>query len=104
LKPERWQEISRIFNRAISLDAGARSEYVKEKCGADNDLKAEVERLIESHRGAEGDDFIGGLAVEDAAEHFSGDEETLALQKDQARAVWARFISRKTRGWTASSR
>ena len=83
MKPKRWQEISRIFNRAISLDAAARSEYVKEKCGTDDDLKAEVERLIQSHQHAEGDDFMGGLAVEAVAEHFSADEETLALQKDQ---------------------
>lgn len=83
MKPERWQEISRIFNRAISLDANARSAYVDEKCGTDDELKAEVERLIESHQRAEGDDFIGGLAVEDAAEHFSDDEETLALNKGQ---------------------
>ncbi|HET8783936.1 MAG TPA: protein kinase, partial [Pyrinomonadaceae bacterium] len=47
------------------------------------DLKAEVEKLIESHEQAEDDDFIGGLAVEDVAEHFTGDEEELALQKGQ---------------------
>lgn len=83
MKPERWQEISRIFNRAISLDAAARSAYVDEKCGTDDDLKAEVERLIESHQRAEGDDFIRGLAVEDVAEHFSEDQATLALNKGQ---------------------
>jgi len=81
LKPERWQQISRIFNRAILLDAAARSAYVKENCGADSDLQAEIEKLIESHQQAEGDDFIGGLAVEDVAEHFSEADEELALQK-----------------------
>ena len=79
MKPERWQQISRIFNRAILLDDAARSAYVKEKCGADSDLQAEVEKLIESHSKAEGDDFIGGLAVEDIAEHFTEAEEQLAL-------------------------
>jgi serine/threonine protein kinase len=83
LKPERWQQISRIFNRAILLDEAARSEYVKEKCGADSDLQAEIERLIESHGQAEGDDFMGGLAVEDVAEHFTEGEEQLALHKGQ---------------------
>ena len=84
MKPERWQQISRIFNRAISLDdAAARAAYVRENCGLDEDLKAEVEKLIESHEQAENDDFIGGLAVEDVAEHFTGDEEELALQKGQ---------------------
>ena len=79
MKPERWQQISRIFNRAILLDDAARSAYVKEKCGVDSDLRAEVEKLIESHSQAEGDDFIGGLAVEDIAEHFTEAEEQLAL-------------------------
>jgi serine/threonine protein kinase len=81
LNPERWQQISRIFKSAISLDGVARAAYVKEKCGADADLQEEVQRLIESHEKAENNDFIGGLAVEDVAEHFSGGEETHALHK-----------------------
>lgn len=56
---------------------------MKEKCGADSDLREEVERLIESHDQAEGHDFIGGLAVENAAELFVGGEQQLCLQKDQ---------------------
>ena len=83
MKPERWQQISRIFNRAILLDEAARSAYVKEKCGADSDLQAEIEKLIESHQQAEGDDFIGGLAVEDVAEHFTEGKEQLALHNGQ---------------------
>lgn len=83
MNPERWQQISRIFKSAIDLDGVARAAYVKEKCGADADLKEEVERLIESHEKAEENEFIGGLAVEDVAEHFSGGEETHALQKGQ---------------------
>ena len=83
MNPQRWQQISRIFNHAISLDGAARSAYVKEKCGADDDLKAEVERLIESHQSAENRDFIGGLAVEDLAEQFTEGEEKHALHKGQ---------------------
>ncbi|HEX2269960.1 MAG TPA: serine/threonine-protein kinase, partial [Pyrinomonadaceae bacterium] len=83
MKPERWQQISRIFKSAISLDGVARAEYVKEKCGADADLQQEVEKLIESHQKAEDNDFIAGLAVEDIAEHFSGGEETHALHKGE---------------------
>jgi serine/threonine protein kinase len=56
---------------------------VRENCGTDDDLKAEVQKLLESHEKAEDDDFIGGLAVEDVAEHFTGDEEALALQQGQ---------------------
>jgi serine/threonine protein kinase len=83
LNPERWQQISRIFKSAISLDATARAAYVKERCGTDDDLREEVERLIESHHQAEDHDFIGGLAVEKAAELLTGDERKLSLEKGQ---------------------
>ncbi len=83
MKPERWQQISRIFNSAISLNGAARAAYVKEKCGTDSDLISEVEQLIESHDKAQDQQFIGGLAVEDVAEHFIGGEETHALQKGE---------------------
>ena len=89
MNPDRWQQISRIFKSAISLDGVAREAYVKEKCGADTDLQGEVERLIESHEKAEDNDFIAGLAVEDVAEHFSGGEETRALQKGQQLGAYA---------------
>ena len=53
LNPERWQQVSRIFKSAISLDEAARARYVKEKCGTDSSLREEVERLISSHEQAE---------------------------------------------------
>ena len=83
MNPERWQQISRIFKSAISLDAAARAAYVKERCGTDSDLREEVERLIESHVQAEDRDFIGGHAVENAAELFAGDGEQLILEQGQ---------------------
>jgi eukaryotic-like serine/threonine-protein kinase len=89
LNPERWQQISRIFKSAISLDGVARAAYVKEKCGTDTALQQEVERLIESHKKAEDNDFIAGLAVEDVAEHFSGDEQMHSLQKGQQLGAYA---------------
>ena len=42
MNPERWQQISRIFKSAISLDGAARAAYVEEKCGPDSDLRQEV--------------------------------------------------------------
>jgi serine/threonine protein kinase len=83
LNPERWQQISRIFKSAISLDGSARAAYVKDRCGTDEDLRSEVERLIESHEQAADKDFIGGHAVEEAAELFAGDEEQLIFENGQ---------------------
>ncbi len=83
MNPERWQQISRIFKSAISLDGSVRAAYVKERCGTDDDLREEVERLIESHVQADDHDFIGGHAVEKAADLFAGEEEQQILQKGQ---------------------
>ena len=83
MNPERWQQVSRIFKSAISLDGSARAAYVKERCGTDEDLREEVERLIESHEQADDKDFIGGHAVEEAAELFVDDEEPLILEQGQ---------------------
>jgi len=67
LNPERWQQISRIFKSAISLDPEARNTYVAGQCGSDDSLRAEVEKLIASHQQASEEDFIGGMAAEAAA-------------------------------------
>ena len=64
---ERWQQISRIFKSAISLDPEARAAYVAGQCGVDESLRADVEKLIESHQKADDENFIGGLAAEEGA-------------------------------------
>ncbi|HEY2962264.1 MAG TPA: protein kinase [Pyrinomonadaceae bacterium] len=67
MTPERWQQISRIFKSAISLDGEARHVYVAEQCGADDSLRSEVEKLIASHKQASAEEFIGGRAAEKGA-------------------------------------
>jgi serine/threonine protein kinase len=67
LTPERWQLVSSIFKSAISLDNEARAAYLKAQCSGDDSLRAEVEKLLDSHRLASEEDFIGGLAAEAAA-------------------------------------
>ena len=67
LTPERWQQVSRIFKSAISLDSEARAAYLKAQCSGDDSLRADVEKLLDSHRLASEEDFIGGLAAEAAA-------------------------------------
>ena len=67
MNPERWQQISRIFKSAISLDPEARNAYVVGQCGSDESLRAEVEKLIASHELATNEHFIGGIAAEAVA-------------------------------------
>lgn len=74
MTPERWQQISRIFQSAILLDDEARVAYVSEKCGRDESLRSEVEKLIESHGKANADNFMDGHAAEAAAPLLTGVE------------------------------
>ena len=67
MSPERWQQVSRIFKSAISLEDEARADYLAEECGADEKLRSEVEKLLDSHRRADQANFIGGRAAEDGA-------------------------------------
>ena len=86
MNPERWQQISRIFKSAISLDDQARAAYVAGQCGNDESLRAEVEKLIASHQQASQENFIGGHAAENAAELLLGDDaraHTTALTNGQ---------------------
>ena len=74
LTPERWQQISRIFRSAISLDNEARAEYLEDQCGVDDSLRDEVEKLLESHQKASDEKFIDGVAAEDNAELLVADD------------------------------
>ena len=67
MTPERWQQISRIFKSAISLNGDARSAYVADQCGGDTSLRSEVEKLLASHRQADEENFIAGRAADDGA-------------------------------------
>ena len=67
MTPERWQQISRIFNKALSLDSDERTAFVADECGVDQSLRSEVEKLIQAHSSASAEKFIGGHAAEAAA-------------------------------------
>jgi serine/threonine protein kinase len=67
LTPERWQQVSRIFKSALSLDGEARAAYVAQQCGVDESLRVQVEKLIESHQRASEEKFIEGAAAEAGA-------------------------------------
>ncbi len=75
MTPERWEQISRIFNGALSLDGEERAAYVAGQCGVDESLKVEVEKLIAAHGNANADGFIDGIAAEAAAPLLVDDPE-----------------------------
>ena len=72
MTPERWQQISRLFKSAMSLDSEARAAYLG---SVDESLREEVEKLLESHQKASDEKFIDGNAAEANAELLIGEDE-----------------------------
>jgi serine/threonine protein kinase len=81
LTPDRWQQISRIFKSAISLDGADRDAYLK---GVDESLREEVEKLLDSHQKASDEQFIDGIAAEANAELLVDEDE---LSPEQTRRL-----------------
>src|SRR5919112_3329732 len=71
----RWQQIDRLLDEALGLAPGERADFLAQACGADAELRREVESLLAAH-GRSGD-FIEGQAL-DLAARFYAEGETLA--------------------------
>jgi len=52
MSPERWKQVEELFGRAIDLPHEARAQFLKDACGADAELCAEVENLLASDEAA----------------------------------------------------
>src|SRR5215212_1346067 len=52
LTPERWKQIEGVFDAAIELAPAERDAYLASVCGADAELRRQVELLIRSHDAA----------------------------------------------------
>ena len=48
MTPERWQQIERLFDEALNLDASARDRFLDTACNNDPDLRHEVEALLKA--------------------------------------------------------
>jgi eukaryotic-like serine/threonine-protein kinase len=63
-----WQKIKEIFLEAIELAPAQRARLIEEKCGADDELRAEIEKLLLQDEEAGG--LISRPAIEKTAAHF----------------------------------
>ena len=75
MTPERWQQVKEIFNSAINYRPEERSSFISQACSGDEDLRSEVESLIESHE--QSGSFIDKPAFEAAASLLAGDRPEL---------------------------
>src|SRR4051794_38887351 len=71
----RWTQIEELFQAAIELDVSSRGPFLEEACGADVQLRGELESLLASHESAR--EFDSG-----ALREFS------AFLKPETPALW----------------
>jgi eukaryotic-like serine/threonine-protein kinase len=92
MTPERWQQVKEIFNSAIKYEPSQRRNFLSRVCSDDNELRHEVESLIESHE--KSGEFIDGLAVAEVPELFAHEKSELKPGQTVASYEIVSFISR----------
>jgi eukaryotic-like serine/threonine-protein kinase len=66
MTPDRWRRIQQLFEQALLLDPGIRSDWLARECGDDESLQAEVASLLASDTGA---NASFDVAVDQAISH-----------------------------------
>ena len=77
MKPDRWRQITGIFEAALQRPSGERLAFVDQACVDDSELRREVQAMLESHE--EASHFIEGPAINVVASQ-SGDGTSLIGQ------------------------
>jgi serine/threonine protein kinase/TolB-like protein len=73
MNPDRWQQIKEVFNDALQREPSQRAAFLAGACADDRDLRAEVEKLLNSYE----PDFMNTPGVGEAAEVISGQHQQL---------------------------
>lgn len=73
MTPERWEKVGDIFSSALEKDPAELEDYLREACGDDPVLRAEVESLLAAGQDAGRfiSDPVAGNFVADFADHIS---------------------------------
>ena len=72
MKPERWQQISTVFQAALERMPGQQSAFLDKACAGDSSLRQEVESLIAAHEQV--GNFIEAPAIAVAAPLLVGEQ------------------------------
>ena len=65
MDPERWQQIKEVFGDAVQREPSQRAAFLAEACADDRDLRAEIEKLLNSSYDT---DFIAQQTVGEVSE------------------------------------
>ncbi|HET6976481.1 MAG TPA: serine/threonine-protein kinase [Pyrinomonadaceae bacterium] len=56
MKPDRWRKVDELFEAALEHEPSRRAAFLDHACGSDNDLRHEVEKMLDFEKQSE--DFI----------------------------------------------
>jgi serine/threonine protein kinase len=72
MNPEKWKQITDIFQAAIVRGASTRDSFIAEKCDGDLELKREVEKMLAAY------DAAGSFIESPVAEMIADEPQTLS--------------------------
>jgi serine/threonine protein kinase/formylglycine-generating enzyme required for sulfatase activity len=77
LKPERWQQIEKLYHAALERKESERARFLDEACAHDAKLRREVDSLLSSHEKAEG--FLDSPALDMAARTIATEQSVSVI-------------------------
>ena len=78
MTPDQYERVGELFHAALALSTGQRLAFLSEACGADEDMRWEVESLLTAH--ARAGDFVAAPAMHVAAEWLARQEKAATLR------------------------
>jgi serine/threonine protein kinase len=75
MKPERWQQLDKLFHAALEREPAERSAFLDQACASDQSLRKQVETLLAAHE--EAGSFIERPAFEVEARSVADDQNEL---------------------------
>src|SRR6266702_7534344 len=79
MKPERWEQVGRIYHAALELRTEERASFLADACGDDSAMRREVESLLAAEDGA--GSFLAAGAMKDAAKMLAEDKSLSLVGK-----------------------
>jgi Tol biopolymer transport system component len=75
MTPERWREIERVYQSALTRDSRERASYLDQACACDQELRREVESLLAQQPGIS--EYLATPAMVVAARQLAEDRQSL---------------------------
>ena len=76
---DRWEEINRLYNAAVEVEAKERTSFLEKACEGDQELRREVESLLAYDQQAQ--QLLDRPAMQMAAEKLAGEPPSLVGRK-----------------------